>query len=1457
MTSDFRMMTLIDIGDLAAVSRDGSIHCFGRIDNQVKIRGQRIELEEVERVLTSAGAGHSVLVSKVTRNRGEALCVLISPSTPFNNDQMSVLVAEFEELARSHLPTFAIPRHWVPCKDISLDSNGKVNRRAANEYIAGLSDAELDRFAAWPGKNLLNDARAPETSVELVLAECFSQVLGPSELFRSSDFFALGGDSISAMRLCAVAKYRGLNLTVSAIYRHANLEQLASSIETQVTDLGSVAAKEERNRTVYITPVMKWFFSQQKQNPDWYHQIMTIKLKAYQDLEKIPLAWSTIIKTHPALSMRWPSQEANHTLLAHHQLSESFGVTRGTLSSISLLTDSLCEVASKIRLDTGPTSHLGLFQVKGEAFCVLCVHHLAVDIVSWQIIMEDLTRLLKGHEILAENCTFMEHSLRLRTLRSSASTKKGILQPLPMCSETLEQSEAHMNHALLGACDGESLLYNTVATAKVVKSEWSPELTSQLLYGPANRNARTEVVDLILSALLVAFKRWRKVKQIEICFESHGRTLDDESIDLSRTVGWFTYMMSASYYIHDDFDRLIAEVKEQRSMAVRNVDLSMPFTGFGHHAPVVTFNYSGAYSSHNDDGVFTLVDIGENRADEDPCNRRPAILDVGCGISDGILATNIIYSTTLHNEEEMRDVLHDWMDCLRMLLHHFDGTTTKYILTRRELPFLPLQHQEIATLVQSNLEPNGIYQASIENIVPVTDVQKSMILASQEYGSYLEKFVYRIQGDLDIRNLTSAWEKVAGKHVALRSVFVNAIGDQPTLRGEILQVVLRTTHMKPLFYSESEIQTPFIFEYGKPMVRMQVRRIGHTSSFQFVWQYHHALLDGWSTGVVIRDFEQAYLERSVPRVVPFESIRCRISEVQNNQSVLDFWRQELAGAMSTRLRDYSGSQKMKLRDWRYDQAIDCDYDAVATYAALQSTTMSTVLRAAWAITLSYFCDAEDVIFGVTTSGRDLDVEGIEEIVGPCVNTVPFRMKVLAGDSKETHVNKVHVHSATLFEHDKLSLRGIYRASGQTDLFDSTFVFQNYKKFAKDPDLPFTMELEEAEEKTDIPFNVMVSKSASGSLHFAVLMHRSILSESYVENVCLTFARVLNWFCGQCQENCDVKRLGDLTLLDHCERAKINNYGVGLPVRQHSQTVWQLFADQTRDHASQTAIEFISRLGMPEIATYGEIYDKTETTARSLFAQGIGSGDRVVLYMDKSSLLIIIMLALSRLGAVCVPVRLGLPQERIEMLIADVDPKLVIAFGMEKDISPGRLFQTAEGLLEPESSVYDWALPGVDDDPENASLILFTSGTTGVPKGVCMPNRQVTGYACSMAEAYRYDEHSRIFCFANYTFDVYITDVFGGLSAGSTLCIVDEETMMNDLKGSLERSRATHINLTPSVAAMLSPESQPHLRSIVLTGEPLTASLLSTWASKIHVVNSYGKCFLALQLRVHYKVLTPY
>ncbi|KAG9230477.1 hypothetical protein BJ875DRAFT_546147 [Amylocarpus encephaloides] len=1425
-------------GDLAKFAVDGSVHCLGRRDNQVKLHGQRIEIEEIERLIISCPEVQSTVVLLISTEQFKGICGAFSIQSGAGadagtlvlrpNKETSDLVSRLDHLLRLQLPQYSVPRRWVPLSRVPTLPNGKVDRTAVHAAILALSKRELENFAVHRMPPL-GGGRALESKNEKLLGISFGEVLGSTDLCKESNFFNLSGDSISAIRLCSAASYHGLRIMISDIYKNPTLEQLASvAKDTYQQKTPSLTPGGE----IHHTPVMEWFFGLRKKNPDWYNQNFAIKLKSLGDLGKIPSAWETIIRTHPMLSTK-SLDGASQVELLQPFPKHAFHVSRQKLESFSALLDGIVDMASGLSLATGRVSSLGLFNISGDGYCVFCVHHLVIDIVSWQIVFDDLSRLLRGGSILPELGTFQAWSQRVQERRLS-----------PASEATRRNSKAAIqqrhSNSLIAPSLAKTAHLNVVATAKVVELRM-PEALTKFLLSDANRYTRTEPVDILLTSLILAFKKWKGIQEIEICLESHGRDLKDETLDLSRTVGWFTSMtyviFSVNSHAEEQLGELITEVKDKRTSVMAGVDLTDQFSKREDEVPVVTFNYHGSYSTNNERDCFDIIDIGEARADEDPENLRFAAIDAGCGINNGVLTLNLIYSTSIHKKIEAEELLTLWKKSLETTLDYCKVDTNIDMLTSREVPSLLLQRHQLAALVDSSLKPVGVEPFMVENIVLATDMQKGMVLASREFGSYMESFTYSIQGPCEPELFFLAWLKVAEKHAAARSIFIMCDVADTSLRGEVLQVILSPDNLLPSFRTGFREFKPLRFDYGKATMQIHLHQTADGSS-KFTWEYHHALIDGWSAGILMRDFQSAYLDRLGTAAVSFERVRTRLASSAHEQKY-SFWKSELKGAKPNRLYDHSQSktsQNKRLVDQRHDQTLSgMSQDRIKACAAAESTTVSTLLRAAWILALSYFCGDEEIIFGATVSGRNVEVSGIEEIVGPCVNTVPFRIQVDNCESRESFIRRVHLKSAALVQNDEVSLHKIYEVSGKKDLFDSTFVYQNYAKSPRDPDLPFTMKLLEAEERTDIPLNVMVSHTDSDELHVAALLHGEKFCTEFLSDLFAAFAAALSWVSGL---HNPVSKVKDLALLSTTAKHRVESISLGPLLYHQGLTVWELFAHAAGRAPEKTALEFYIS-GNIEVMSYRSLFAKAETLARYIYLRGTRDGDKVAVYMDKSPMAIIVMLSLLRLGAICVPIRFSSPNKRIESLMQEATPKLVILF--EKD---ARSFSESWDKLYVEQGLDLKAsgqaiLPESTSAMESIAMILFTSGTSGTPKGVFMPNRQVAGYATAMAEAYRYDLNSRVFSFANYTFDVFITDVFGALSAGALVCLAPQIATVDNLTKLLNQSRSTHVNLTSSVASILTPDELPHLQYLVLTGEPATGKLYQTWVPRVRVTNSYG------------------
>lgn len=1412
----------------------------------MKLRGQRIELEEIESVLGTIPEVYSVIALLVRRESFEALCVAfsISRSAASSSSQGTIipqiehteLISHLHEKAKATLPYYAVPSYWVPFLTIPTNRNGKVDRQIIADRIAALPDVELGKFI-FCSTDESNHHLPPETEKEKIITSCVKAVLGVNEVYGNSNFFALSGDSISAIRLCTLAKHHGLRVTVNDVYLNPTITQLAlASRDTR-------PPRQSSNLTTGIirkTPIMEWFFSLGKQNPDWYCQTFIVRLKNPDDLEKLPWAWEALVRAHPMLRMRCSRIDGSDTL----RISEDDSLSHVSVFSREFVTlqdllDGIVEVTSCLNLVKGPVTAVAKFRTASEAYYVMSIHHLAVDVVSWQIILDDLSRLLREESILPEYGTFQEWAERVQQRQQQLKDPSTI----PIIAE--EPEIPQVNSALVSNF-AQRKDSNTVFSAKSVDLTADKDLTTFLLT-KANEAYDNEPVDLLLASLVLALHRWRSAQGVEICFESHGRDFRDESVDVSRTVGWFTYMFSISFSIHDQMplEEIVARVRDAKRKAREKVDFSESFPKSEKDIPVITFNYLGSYSGSQKDDLFEVIGLGETRCDEDPRNLRSSVLDIGCGVVDAILTLSIIYSGNFHEQKEIRGLLNRWYRTLQDILHHCQTPSFQRFLTSGDFPSLSMSHSQVAELVRTSIRPLKIELDAIETIIPVTDMQRSMILASQESGAYLESVTYRITGILEVDRFAKAWRDVLSKHTALRTVFIICHVQDSHLRNDILQVVLKPEHVRSPLSLGFPAEQRQSFKHGINTMQMYLYK-ADDEAFRFTWDFHHAIIDGWSAGIVLNDFEQAYLGRIGRARSQSVDVERGIRRVTSSGGIQDFWKSELQGATPSILVDHSHGQEQSNQrpsNGKYEWTLGLRTSTLREFAASESMTISTLIRTAWALTLSYFSGRKEVIFGTTTSGRHLYIAGVEEVVGLCVNTIPYRVIVDDHDSRSMLLRKMHAKTLSLIPNEALSLRQIYRRSGVKDLFDTALVYQNYPKLASDPDLPFEMNRIAVTEATDIPLYIMVGDNGSGSVHVKALTHEQRFSPSFLDNLIAAFDISLGWISGL--HNLQAERVSSLVLMTAKELQRVEAFGRGpelFPLSRNL-TVWELFTQQAATNPSRPALGFYADRRVKTI-TYDELLEMAKRYAQFLYRCGVEPRDSVALHLDKSPQMVSTMLSVLSLGAAYMPINLESTRERIAILMQEGRPKLTILSKAHANKFTGlnRPLQYIEDIQEwipPNPST----VPHISQDANALATLLSTSGTTGAPKVVSMPNRQVAGYAITMAEAYQYDQESRIFAFANYTFDVSISDIFGGLCCGALVCMASQQATSDNLTDLLNMSQATTVNLTSSVASILSPEDLPCLRLMVLTGEPATRSLLQKWTPRIHVVNSYGKCFI--------------
>jgi amino acid adenylation domain-containing protein len=506
-------------GDLARHLPDGSIEFLGRIDHQVKIRGFRIELGEIEAALLEEGRVKQALV--VARQDGPSPR-LLAYVVPAEGEPASPSVLREALLAR--LPAYMVPAAWVVLPSLPLTANGKVDRRALPEPEAP---------SGSPGHT------EPGTSVEQVLAAVWAEVLRVEKVGLHDNFFALGGDSILSIQICARAQKAGVRISPRLLFQHqtvATLAAVANTMGVLETEQGLVTGPAP------LTPVQRWFFEDPTE-PHHFNQSLLFETTGSLDPVPLRAALERLERHHDALRLRFFQGPAGW------RQAGGLPAPCAPLLLIDLadlpaparpraVEDAAAQAQASLDLQRGPLYRALLLdfgtQEPGRFFWT--IHHLVVDGVSWRILLEDLTALYHGFarsrtaELPAKTTSFRHWAERLAAHAEAPETEAEL-------SLWLHQAWAAASRLPLDRPQG--IAANVVASESSVSLQLDAAETRALLQ-EVPQAYNTRINDVLLSALASGFRDWTGSPVLLVDLEGHGREEIFPDVDLSRTVGWLT-----------------------------------------------------------------------------------------------------------------------------------------------------------------------------------------------------------------------------------------------------------------------------------------------------------------------------------------------------------------------------------------------------------------------------------------------------------------------------------------------------------------------------------------------------------------------------------------------------------------------------------------------------------------------------------------------------------------------------------------------------------------------------------------------------------------------------------------------------------------------------------------------------------------------------------------------------
>ena len=1015
-------------GDLASWGADGQLQYLGRADEQVKIRGYRIELGEVQAVLADLdGVDQAAVIAREDRPGDKRLVGYFTGT----GDPAKLRAAMFERL-----PEYMVPATLVALEVLPLTVNGKLDRRAlpAPEYQGA------------------DDYRAPVTAIEEILAGIYAQVLGVERVGVDDSFFDLGGDSILSMQVVARARAAGVLCRPRDVFVEQTVARLSSVV--RVAD-GAGGPVDVDTGAVAATPIMRWLLD--VEGPvDQFNQTVVVQAPAGVTEADVPAVLQALLDRHAMLRARATEDAAGEWSL---MVPEAGSVDAAAcVQTVDALSDDVL-VAARSRLNPADGVMLAAVWAAESSQLVLIVHHLAVDGVSWRILLEDLN--------IAWAQRRSGQPVKLPPAGTSFARWSSLLAQHAHRPEVVDLADTWRQvSATPTVLPAVQPATDTYATAESMSESLDAE-TTRLLLGevPAAFHAGVQDVLLIAYGLALAEFLGTGDAPIGIDVEGHGRQEElADDVDLSRTVGWFTSKYPVALAVNGlDWQQVVAgEVELEALIKNAKEQLRALPDGFtygllrylnsgielGGSDPTIGFNYLGRLGGGTQlsEELWRINEVGGSvvAATAAPTPLMHT-LDLNAGTVDTEtgprLQANWTWAPSALDLSQIQRLNQLWFEAL-------GGICTR---VRNGGGGLTPSDVAPARLSQSQLDELQ-QELPLADVLPLTPLQQGLLYhagtaADSGDDVYSVQLDITVTGPLDAERLHGAVKTAVARHPNLVARFYEQLDQPVQIIPSDPETPWRYVELDAGVDVEEQLQrvcaaeraAVFDLTYGTAF-RVALFRISE-DLHRFVLTNHHIVLDGWSKPILLQEIFAGYYGQRLPAPTPYRRFVTWLAD-QDHSAAQAAWREVFDGFDTPTLVGL-GREGSGRRGYESLRLTAENTQALGQLARSCHTTVSTVLQAAWAQLLYSLTGQHDVAFGTAVSGRPADVAGADSMVGLMINTVPVRAKISAETTIADLLEQLQsAHNHTL-EHQHLALSEVHRATGHDRLFDTVFAYENY------------------------------------------------------------------------------------------------------------------------------------------------------------------------------------------------------------------------------------------------------------------------------------------------------------------------------------------------------------------------------------------------------------------------------